>query len=82
MVSVLNNVVGVLREALERLRKGLETRPSGLRFRRFDPEEAEADDGVRVVVATEVIIQSEAGLTPEEDRPGGIVWAEPGTFCW
>lgn len=83
MVSVLSSVVGVLREALERLRTGLETRPSGLRFPRFDPEGAEAEDGVRVVVVTELIIESETGEIPEEGRPGGIISVETGTLvCW
>lgn len=55
-MSVLRSVVGVRREALERLRAGFETRPSGLRGEEF----------AAVVAATAVVttVASETTRSP------------------
>lgn len=71
-VSVLSRVVGVRREARERLRAGLETRPSGLRWFAVGLEFPEPSGVAVLVVVTTVASETRSfpppNMGPEEER--------------
>lgn len=74
-MSVFRRVVGVRRDALERLRAGLETRPSGLRLVAAVGLEFPEPSGLAVVVVGKAVVTTVASEITRS--PPGVLVPPP-----